>query len=759
MTRSTPRLLGLALLFAAMAHAAAPDKPKPADLEKLMAQYRTACITLDYHLKYDRIEEPYGRGYRCPNCGGYHGSDMTEHVTHQYPLRVPGYLVDDRTVVSASLHIPARFIAKVVASAGGAETAATLDGWSATEDAVRFSLAEPLPGTTPLAFVDGAETVRQIAFSFEDGLTQLNVAPLDEKSVWYEELRRAFREGLPSALCLDAQDRAVALSIRSTVALEESYRNPNRWDWLSADEMAQTFARIEQTARSGVFAVRLNFRVERSRERRRAYRYDSDSSEAPEQHEVGLLVAPDTLAIVVPLSPERLATLTGLTATTQDGKEVVGTFAGQLRDYSILMARFEGIGGTPLAFDDGEPSRNLHRTVIGVAPRAVNNRLFLSSGTSVLESFERGYKGHLEPEVPLRMSSPAMVFDLEGKVVAVPCALTAPTARSRYSSATTLLNGRLAHAIFAAPATYLNPANTPSPDGRPLPPPWFGAELQALTAEIAAERHLDIPPRSDEGALVSSVAPGSPAAQAGLRKDDILLLWGPDSACQVPIEIEDEGRYGGGESFPWQELDEVPDQYFEHIPSPWPSPRNTLVDRMAAIGVGGTLHLTWQRGEQVMTAAVPIVQGRPTYETAPKHRDRTLGLTVKPMTDEVRRYLKLDENAPGVVVSAITPGSKASVAGIKPYELVTKVNDAPVATLDAFAEAVKASPDEVRLTVNRIGKDRIVKMKKAANGGAKKADGETPTAQGGAAPAQDAEEDAEEVDGAEAAEDAGAVDP
>jgi len=322
-----------------------------------------------------------------------------------------------------------------------------------------------------------------------------------------------------------------------------------------------------------------------------------------------------------------------------------------------------------------------------------------------------------------------------------------------------LLNGRLAHAIFAAPATYLNPANTPSPDGRPLPPPWFGAELQALTAEIAAERHLDIPPRSDEGALVSSVAPGSPAAQAGLQKDDILLLWGPDSACQVPIEIEDEGRYGGGESFPWQELDEVPDQYFEHIPSPWPSPRNTLVDRMAAIGVGGTLHLTWQRGEQVMTAAVPIVQGRPTYETAPKHRDRTLGLTVKPMTDEVRTYLKLDENAPGVVVSAITPGSKASVAGIKPYELVTKVNDAPVATLDAFAEAVKASPDEVRLTVNRIGKDRIVKMKKAANGGAKKADGETPTAQGGAAPAQDAEEDAEEVDGAEAAEDAGAVDP
>ena len=110
-------------------------------------------------------------------------------------------------------------------------------------------------------------------------------------------------------------------------------------------------------------------------------------------------------------------------------------------------------------------------------------------------------------------------------------------------------------------------------------------------------------------------------------------------------------------------------------------------------------------------------------------------------------------------MSAITPGSKASVAGIKPYELVTKVNDAPVATLDAFAEAVKASPDEVRLTVNRIGKDRIVKMKKAANGGAKKADGETPTAQSGAAPAQDAEEDAEEVDGAEAAEDAGAVDP
>ena len=47
------------------------------------------------------------------------------------------------------------------------------------------------------------------------------------------------------------------------------------------------------------------------------------------------------------LDATQIATLTGLTATTPQGKEVVGTFVGQLSDYGVLIVRFAGLGGTP----------------------------------------------------------------------------------------------------------------------------------------------------------------------------------------------------------------------------------------------------------------------------------------------------------------------------------------------------------------------------------------------------------------------------
>ena len=48
--------------------------------------------------------------------------------------------------------------------------------------------------------------------------------------------------------------------------------------------------------------------------------------------------------------------------------------------------------------------------------------------------------------------------------------------------------------------------------------PWLGARLQAVTSEIADSLGLARP----TGALVSNVAPGSPAARAGLRLSDLI---------------------------------------------------------------------------------------------------------------------------------------------------------------------------------------------------------------------------------------------
>lgn len=742
MKRTTVAALALFLFAAGLLRGQEAPSAAPADFEALMARYRPSCVTLNYHLVFSGSEEPFGRGFRCPNCNAFHRTDLAEHVTHQYPLRVPGYLVGEREVVSANLHIPARFIARVTATFAGATTNATCAGWALDEDAVRFALAGPLPGTKPLTFAAGGAPRRQIAFSFEDGMTQMNVAPLGPDSFWCEELACAFRKGMPSALALDAESRAVGLSIPNVLPLGASFVPPAQWKWLDDDAMRSTLARIEARVAAGLFPVRLNFRVEKheegSRYRRRGRMMGGEEGEeTPERHAVGLLIAPDRLAIIAALSVEQVATLTGLTATTPQG-EIVGTFVGQFRDYGILMASFPGIGGQPLAFDEGAPAANFRRLAIGVAPRAANNRLFLRFGTSRIERFDEGYLGMMQPEFPLPMSE-ALLVDLEGRLLALHCALTAPMAAEQNAD-DLILSSRMAAALFAHPEAQFQSGAAPRPDGRPAPPPWFGAELQAMTEEMALLRHLDMPDGEPYGARVSAVESNSPAAAAGLLKDDLIIQWGLAADNLVPLEFEDQdGGYGG--AFPWQRLDELPEEYYEQLPAPWPAVRNSFIDRLERIGAGGSIHLAWLRGDQRMSARLAIAPGQPTYETVPRRRHRDIGLTLKDLTPEVRRYLQLDADAPGLVVAGVTPGGRAAVAGVKPFELITRVNDQPVPSNEAFDALLKASPDELRLTVSRIGKDRIVKLRKPAGDAVETeadAGGDVGEDEAGDAPAADA---------------------
>jgi len=99
------------------------------------------------------------------------------------------------------------------------------------------------------------------------------------------------------------------------------------------------------------------------------------------------------------------------------------------------------------------------------------------------------------------------------------------------------------------------------------------------------------------------------------------------------------------------------------------------------------------------------------YESAGRHKAAALGLTVRDLTYEVRRYFQKAEGEPGIIVSKVEPGSKASVAGIKPYEIVTHVNARPVADVKAFAKAVATAGGELRLSVKRMMQGRVVKMR------------------------------------------------
>ena len=80
------------------------------------------------------------------------------------------------------------------------------------------------------------------------------------------------------------------------------------------------------------------------------------------------------------------------------------------------------------------------------------------------------------------------------------------------------------------------------------------------------------------------------------------------------------------------------------------------------------------------------------------------------MTFEARRYFQKTVTDPGVIVHAVVPGSRAGVGGIRPYEIITHVNDKPVTGVKGFAGLI-AGQDELRLTVLRMTTGRLVKLR------------------------------------------------
>lgn len=88
-------------------------------------------------------------------------------------------------------------------------------------------------------------------------------------------------------------------------------------------------------------------------------------------------------------------------------------------------------------------------------------------------------------------------------------------------------------------------------------------------------------------------------------------------------------------------------------------------------------------------------------------------MTVRDLTYEIRRYFQKTEQDPGVIVSKIEPGSKASVSGMRPYEIITHVNDKPVMNVKDFEKNI-ADQQELRLEVKRMAQGRVVKIRMEA---------------------------------------------
>jgi hypothetical protein len=256
---------------------------------------------------------------------------------------------------------------------------------------------------------------------------------------------------------------------------------------------------------------------------------------------------------------------------------------------------------------------------------------------------------------------------------------------------------------------------------------WLGVELQPLNKELARANGVSDLSRDGEiGALVSYVYPDSPAERAGIEIGYVLLRLHVEGYPK-PIEVKIGEHIFSRGMFPWDKLDELPEQYYDQIPQPWVPAENTFTRAMTDVGFGKKFEAEFCTDGKVLRKEFAVTQSPPHYDSARRHKTELLGLTVRNLTYEVRRYFHKEQDEPGVIISKIEPGSKASVAGIKPFEMVTHVNGKEVFDVDDFDNALKEATRfaesqptseptdteerQLRLSVKRMMKGRVVRIK------------------------------------------------
>ncbi|HXH04717.1 MAG TPA: DegQ family serine endoprotease [Candidatus Competibacteraceae bacterium] len=199
---------------------------------------------------------------------------------------------------------------------------------------------------------------------------------------------------------------------------------------------------------------------------------------------------------------------------------------------------------------------------------------------------------------------------------------------------------------------------------------WLGVSIQDLNQALAETFGLDKP----RGALVAQVNPDSPADKAGLKSGDVILSYDGttlERSSQLP-----------------------------------PLVANTPVGRKVPLSVlrdGKQMNLVVTVGELPDSSAKTLAKG--------ESQRGTLGVAVAALTAEQRKDLGVGER--GVRVTAVSPGSPAAAAGIRPDDVILSYNRQDVTSPDELARLVQQTPPgkTVVVLVQRDGNSRFLAVK------------------------------------------------
>ncbi len=216
---------------------------------------------------------------------------------------------------------------------------------------------------------------------------------------------------------------------------------------------------------------------------------------------------------------------------------------------------------------------------------------------------------------------------------------------------------------FAIPANMVKVVLAAAKSGGKLVHrPWLGASLQAMTQEIADSLSLERP----SGALIGDLDARGPAAEAGLKRGDVII-----SVDGQPADDPEAVGY-----------------------------------RLATKPLGGMASLGVLRAGKKLIAPIKLVsapENPPRDPVKIKGQNPFAGATFVNLSPAVIEELSVQGASVGVIATDIEEGSVAQQLNLQKGDVILQVNGKKIATTRDLQEATAGKPYYWKITLQRGG--------------------------------------------------------
>ncbi len=348
------------------------------------------------------------------------------------------------------------------------------------------------------------------------------------------------------------------------------------------------------------------------------------------------------------------------------GRELPATLIGTDPNTDIALLKVEADASLPFVpFGDSDVMRT------GDWVMAMGNPLGqgFSVSAGIVSARNRALSGtyddYIQTDAAInRGNSGGPLFNLDGDVIGVNTAILSP-------------NGGSIGIGFAMSSNVVSKVISQLKEFGETRRGWLGVRIQDVTEDIAESIGLE----NASGALVTDV-PEGPAKEAGMESGDVITSFDGKDVADTRELVRTVGNTQVGKAV------------------------RVIVHRG---GKTETLLITLGRREDA-EGAVPAVATGP---DAPETSD-VLGMTVSPITDELREELSLSDDSEGLVVTNVDEESAAYEKNVRAGDIITEAGQQKITVAaeldDRIAEAKDAGRKSILLLVRRAGEPKFVAL-------------------------------------------------